>query len=147
MSEPLDDEHGPYSTWAIESCQPSWRDPAGAQLLSTTDAMVWAGEAMRLFPDGMPPDKALLLAWFANAIETGREAGRRPLTRLCEDVAHAHLAGSTTAMLRAAGLWAQAVMVEGEPSAELVLDVPGEFVPHVHLRVLPPRAPEPSDAQ
>jgi hypothetical protein len=44
-----------------------------AQVLSTTDASVWATEFCRLFPGA---DWGLMVGWFANAIETGRDAGR-----------------------------------------------------------------------
>ncbi len=52
------------------------------KLLATTDAMVWAEEFCRAFSlydeDGVIEDKeGLILGWFANAIEVGREAGRR----------------------------------------------------------------------
>lgn len=45
-------------------------------LHGTTDAMVWTGEFLRLYPEGSG-DADLMLAWFANAIETGRMAGER----------------------------------------------------------------------
>jgi hypothetical protein len=46
-----------------------------------TDAMVWAKEFMRRFAvtrraDGEPCDEGLMVGWFANAIETGRDAER-----------------------------------------------------------------------
>lgn len=43
-------------------------------LQSTTDAMVWAEEFVRMHGG----DVALMLTWFANAIEVGRSAGQRP---------------------------------------------------------------------
>lgn len=47
-------------------------------LLATTDARVWASEFMERFADRRDEiDESLMLAWFANAIETGRAAGRR----------------------------------------------------------------------
>lgn len=60
-------------------------------LLGTTDAEVWATEFCRIFV-GRPVwsqeqlgrsasedvlDEGTMLAWFASAIETGRQAGRR----------------------------------------------------------------------
>jgi hypothetical protein len=55
-------------------------------LLATTDAMVWAEEFCRIFAgytvwehdeghDGI--DAGLMVAWFASAIETGRNFGRK----------------------------------------------------------------------
>jgi hypothetical protein len=46
-------------------------------LLSTTDASVWASEFMRMFSQRLNEiDEGLMIAWFANAIETGRDAGK-----------------------------------------------------------------------
>ena len=47
-------------------------DTLGRRLLSTTDAAVWADEYVKLYGG----DWGLMVAWFANAIETGRAAGR-----------------------------------------------------------------------
>jgi hypothetical protein len=52
--------------------------PNTLDLLSTTDAQKWAQEFMRLFGDKRDEiDEGLMIAWFANAIETGRTAGER----------------------------------------------------------------------
>ena len=40
-----------------------------------TDAAKWTDEFMRINPLG--PDWGAMVAWFANAIEAGRTAGRR----------------------------------------------------------------------
>jgi len=60
-------------------------------LLATTDAAIWAEEFCRIFAgkivslDPMNPDPhgpvdfSLMVGWFANAIETGRAAGRQEL--------------------------------------------------------------------
>lgn len=50
-------------------------------LLSTTDAQVWARAFMERF-GGLTVgegtvDEGTMIGWFANAIETGREAGRK----------------------------------------------------------------------
>lgn len=46
------------------------------ELLNTTDARVWAKEFMLLFGETKENiDEGLMIAWFANAIETGRSAG------------------------------------------------------------------------
>ncbi len=50
-----------------------------AELLSTTDAAVWARHFIRRFGEARSApaiDEGLMLAWFANAIEVGRDAGR-----------------------------------------------------------------------
>lgn len=47
-------------------------------LNATTDAMEWAKEFDRIFPD-VWPDLNIMLAWFANAIETGRSAGLKEI--------------------------------------------------------------------
>lgn len=50
-----------------------------SKLLSTTDARVWAEEFVRLVVEtepGVTVDFGLMVGWFANAIETGRAAGR-----------------------------------------------------------------------
>jgi len=53
--------------------------------LDTTDAQVWAAEFVRIFAgkeireheaEGAV-DEGTMIAWFANAIETGRSAGRK----------------------------------------------------------------------
>ena len=44
------------------------------KLHSTTDAMTWAREFVRLFPEGTG-DVGTMVGWFANAIEVGRAAG------------------------------------------------------------------------
>lgn len=43
-------------------------------LRSTTDAAVWTNEFIKVVPDA---DWGLMVGWFANAIETGRDAGLR----------------------------------------------------------------------
>lgn len=63
-------------------------------LNDTTDAMVWAEEFCRIFDgrtisaeEGVGIDLGTMLAWFANAIETGRNAGRKetcPHTRFID---------------------------------------------------------------
>lgn len=46
-------------------------------LLSTTDAQVWAKEFLRIYEtQDVVLDEGFMIGWFANAIETGREAGR-----------------------------------------------------------------------
>jgi hypothetical protein len=46
-----------------------------AKLLhSTTDAAVWAAEFMKIAPE---VDEGAMIGWFANAIENGRDAGRK----------------------------------------------------------------------
>jgi hypothetical protein len=47
------------------------------RLYSTTDARVWAEEFGKVRPD---IDQGLMICWFANAIETGRDAGHRAAT-------------------------------------------------------------------
>lgn len=50
-------------------------------LHDTTDAQVWAREFMRTVIDnGALIDEGFMLGWFANAIETGRDAGRLAVT-------------------------------------------------------------------
>lgn len=44
------------------------------RLHATTDAEVWAAEFAKVRPE---VDRGLMVGWFANAIETGRDAGRR----------------------------------------------------------------------
>lgn len=44
-----------------------------ARLLCTTDAQVWAEEFAKVQPT---VDEGLMIGWFANAIETGRRAGK-----------------------------------------------------------------------
>ena len=48
------------------------------KLLLTTDANAWTTEFIKLNKD-KPIDFALMLTWFANAIETGRSAGIREI--------------------------------------------------------------------
>lgn len=52
-------------------------------MLSTTDAVVWAQEfvkTLREHPQTADPhDTGFMIGWFANAIETGRAAGERPV--------------------------------------------------------------------
>lgn len=43
------------------------------RLRGTTDASVWAEEFKKVYPDA---DRGTMIGWFANAIETGRDAGR-----------------------------------------------------------------------
>lgn len=70
-------------------------DPLAAKLHSTTDAHVWAEEFVRLFDRRLVVrgnftagtffvDEGTILGWFANAIETGRTAGRYELPELPE---------------------------------------------------------------
>lgn len=47
------------------------------KLQNTTDASVWTDEFMRLVEAGMVIDWGTMVGWFANAIEVGREAGRK----------------------------------------------------------------------
>lgn len=55
----------------------------GDRLINTTDAMVWADEFVRIFSGQVISDEneavnvGLMVAWFANAIETGRNFGRK----------------------------------------------------------------------
>jgi len=58
-------------------------EAAGARLLATTDGLVWATEFVRL----RGGDTDLMLAWFANAIETGRMAGAEASTPSPETLA------------------------------------------------------------
>jgi hypothetical protein len=51
-------------------------DSIGKLLLNTTDASVWAHHFKDQFGE-VAPDEATMLTWFANAIETGRNAGRK----------------------------------------------------------------------
>jgi hypothetical protein len=57
-------------------------DEVGKRLINTTDAVVWAEEFCRIF-DGKfvntDVGQDVMLTWFANAIETGRNAGRKEL--------------------------------------------------------------------
>lgn len=55
-------------------------------LLATTDAVVWAHHFVEQFGDsegtggiGVCPDEATMITWFANALETGRNQGRKEL--------------------------------------------------------------------
>lgn len=49
------------------------------KLLATTDASVWTDEFMTEFGDRKDDiDWGLMVGWFANAIETGRNARPRP---------------------------------------------------------------------
>lgn len=69
-------------------------DPT-TDLLSTTDAQVWAREWCRIAreievaDDGrVVIDEGWMISWFANALEVGRSAGRKelcphPADRLC----------------------------------------------------------------
>ena len=51
--------------------------PSSTPLIESTDAQRWAREFMALFGDRLGDvDEALMLTWFANAIEAGRRAGR-----------------------------------------------------------------------
>ena len=43
--------------------------------LRSTDASVWTDEFMAVIDGGATVDWALMVAWFANAIETGRRVG------------------------------------------------------------------------
>lgn len=57
--------------------------PTELELLSTTDAQVWAQEFLRLFGERRDDlDEGLMVSWFANAIETGRSAGHAEIERL-----------------------------------------------------------------
>lgn len=67
-------------------------DNVGLMLQNTTDAMVWANafeERFRVFDvvaDEYVFDTGLMLGWFANAIEVGKEDGRqREIARRAED--------------------------------------------------------------
>lgn len=51
-------------------------DSIGKILLNTTDASVWAHHFKDQFGD-VAPDEMTMLTWFANALETGRSAGRK----------------------------------------------------------------------
>lgn len=48
------------------------------RLYATTDAAVWAEEFKKVCPE---VDEGLMLGWFANAIETGRNFGERGMAR------------------------------------------------------------------
>lgn len=55
-------------------------EPAEPQLYGTRDAVVWVDEFLRVLredPVNSPYDPSFLLGWFANAIESGVEIGRR----------------------------------------------------------------------
>lgn len=54
-------------------------ESVAAKLHATTDASVWAREFVRIVVEtepGVTVDFGLMVGWFANAIETGRAAGR-----------------------------------------------------------------------
>src|SRR5260221_10913883 len=48
-----------------------------SELLSTTDASVWAKEFRAVWSERKVMDEGWLISWFANAIETGRSTGLR----------------------------------------------------------------------
>ena len=52
-------------------------------LHSTTDAKIWAKRFIEAIESNVntadPHDEGFMIGWFANAIETGREAGRKEL--------------------------------------------------------------------
>jgi len=52
-------------------------DEVARMLSNTTDARMWAWEFLDVIESGVDIDEALMVGWFANAIETGRAAGRR----------------------------------------------------------------------
>lgn len=53
------------------------------RLYATTDAQVWAEEFMLAFGWRQHQiDEDLMVTWFANAIETGRQAGERRVEHL-----------------------------------------------------------------
>ena len=51
-------------------------------ILSITDGREWAEEFCRLNPSA---DKDYMIAWFCNAIEVGREAGKKNLNKKLND--------------------------------------------------------------
>ncbi len=79
----LFDEYGPTGTLhAVEQMITDMRaQQTTGRLLGTTDAAVWASEFMRIkheietANDGrLTDDEGWMIGWFANAIETGRQA-------------------------------------------------------------------------
>lgn len=66
---------------------PPSRPPTEHTLLATTDASVWAEEFCRIFQGKTiagpiaqgDVDHGAMIAWFANALETGRNQGRKEL--------------------------------------------------------------------
>jgi hypothetical protein len=60
--------------------RPDWIDEMGrVDVNRTTNAMVWAEEFVHVIsmsPQANPHDVSFMVGWFANAIETGRMAGR-----------------------------------------------------------------------
>jgi hypothetical protein len=65
----------------MTSTPPSHQPTAKKGLLGTTDAEIWAAEFVRIFNGASIGaglvDEGTMLTWFANAIETGRDAGRK----------------------------------------------------------------------
>ena len=86
------------------------RPPAEHTLLGTLDAMVWAEEFCRIFnfrtirgdgaAGGGDVDPGTMVAWFANAIELGKSAGRKEtcphedMIRLADDLMSCRTCGS-----------------------------------------------------
>lgn len=65
-------------------------DPVAAKLHGTTDAQVWAREFMALWHERVGfVNEGTMIAWFANAIETGRAAGVRSVDESFRRVAEA----------------------------------------------------------
>lgn len=66
-------------------------DSIGKRLINSTDAQLWAHLFEEQFGGGDCPDEATMLTWFANALETGRNAGRKETcphtyTKLADDL-------------------------------------------------------------
>ena len=63
------------------------------RLFSTTDAAVWAEEFAKVAPG---VDKGFMIGWFANAIETAKDFGRRDALRCspwrpCDSLDESHI--------------------------------------------------------
>jgi hypothetical protein len=73
-------------------------DSIGKLLINSTDAELWARMFKQQFGD-VAPDEMTMLTWFANAIETGRNAGRKETCshtttfRLADDLECCHDCG------------------------------------------------------
>lgn len=78
----------------MTSTPPTPRPPVEHTLLGSTDASTWAAEFCRIFQGrtiGGPivtgeVDESVMVTWFANAIETGRNAGASQEVEEVEEV-------------------------------------------------------------
>jgi hypothetical protein len=96
------------------------------------DARQWAAEFKRLRPDS---DEELMQGWFANAIMTGYDRGRRDEGATAEDYAHCPVCGSP-AVVRLPAEWADgralAIVGCGNPWHYAVLSL-GDSAPAVEV--------------